>query len=158
MECFGLGDKEEMSERFFSLWQEGIVHEYCRDFEQATSTMDEIPECLLEGQFINGLRPDIQAKLKAHRPRGLGRIMLMAQKLEKKKIQTLKQYKYPNSRGNKFMNISVGGASKTLWIDNHRTTTSKVSFRKLLDPKLQAKIEKGLCYHCDEKFSPRHRR
>ena len=56
------------------------------------------------------------------------------------------------------MNISVGGASKTLWIDNHRTTTSKVSFRKLLDPKLQAKIEKGLCYHCDEKFSPRHRR
>ena len=78
LEHFRPRDEEEMSERFFSLWQEGTLYEYRRDFERVTSTMDDIPKRLLKGQFINGLRPDIQAELEAHRPTGLGPIMLMA--------------------------------------------------------------------------------
>lgn len=89
--------------------------------------------------------------------------MLMAQRLEKKK--TLKQYRYPNSRGNKVTNISIRGASKTPWIDNYQMMTlpkktsgtkSKVPFRKLSDAKLQTKCEKGFCYRCDQKFSLEH--
>ena len=83
LERFGPRDEEEMPERFFSLWQEGGVCEYRRDFERVVSTIDNIPQCLLEGQFINWLHPGIRAELKAHRPTGLGCIMLMAQKLER---------------------------------------------------------------------------
>lgn len=45
---FGPRDEEEMFESFF-LWQEGTICEYHRDFEQVTSTVDDIPKRLLEG-------------------------------------------------------------------------------------------------------------
>ena len=51
LELFGQGD-EEMFEMFFSL-AEGYCS-YHKDFKRVISIMDNIPECLLEGQFING--------------------------------------------------------------------------------------------------------
>ena len=35
----------------------------------------------------------------------------------------------------------------------HRTTPT---YKRLFDAELQAKIEKGLCFRCDTKFSPGH--
>ena len=52
LELFGQGDEEEMFEMFFSL-AEGYCS-YHKDFKRVISIMDNIPERLLEGQFING--------------------------------------------------------------------------------------------------------
>ena len=46
--------------------------------------MPDVPEAFLEGQFLNGLIPEIRAEIRVLQLRGLDRIMVVAQNIEDK--------------------------------------------------------------------------
>ena len=54
--------------------------------------LNGVSEQVLESSFINGLRLEIQAELRMLKPTGLGRLMALAQRIEKRN-QKLKQNK-----------------------------------------------------------------
>ena len=53
--------------------------EYHQCFETLASPLENLPETMLEGHFINGLKPNIKVEL---RPRGLEQMMDLAQCIE----------------------------------------------------------------------------
>ena len=56
--------------------------EYQSSFEVLASPLQNLPEQLLEGIFINGLKPKIRAEVSLLKPVGLGHIMETAQRVE----------------------------------------------------------------------------
>lgn len=54
------------------------MKEYRRKFEIFAAPLSEIPETVLEGNFINGLSPMIRAEVRMLNPQGLGHIMELA--------------------------------------------------------------------------------
>lgn len=71
-------------ERFLALRQEGSVREYRQWFESLAAPLMEIPDGLLEGHFVNGLKAEVKAELRVLRPSGLEEIMKMAQRIDEK--------------------------------------------------------------------------
>lgn len=64
--------------KFLALRQEGTVRDYRRMFEVLAAPLTTVPEDVLEGNFINGLKPLIRIEVRL-KPRGLDRIMELAQ-------------------------------------------------------------------------------
>lgn len=71
-----------VEERFMALRQWGTVRDYRNCFETLASPIEEMPEAVLEGHFVNGLKPEIRAEIRVLRPLGLENIMEMAQRIE----------------------------------------------------------------------------
>lgn len=76
-------------EKFLALRQKGTVREYQQMYEALTAPLDNVSDFVLEGAFINGLRPDILADVRMLASRGgsggkegLREIMVMAQRVE----------------------------------------------------------------------------
>lgn len=61
-----------------------IGEEYRRRFIELAVPLDNVPEEVSLGNFINGLRPKIRAKLRILEPNNLGRVMDLAQNVEEK--------------------------------------------------------------------------
>ena len=78
LECFGLTQEGSTCEKFLAIQQEGMVRDYRRLFEALSSPLTDLSEEVLESTFINGLRPDIRAKVRMMKPNGLPRIMEFA--------------------------------------------------------------------------------
>ena len=58
-------------------------------FETLVVPVSEVSKAFLEGHFINGLKPEIRVEIKVLQPRGLDRIMSMAQCIEDKNAAML---------------------------------------------------------------------
>ena len=129
-----------------------------------SSTLADMAEHRIEGQFVNGLDLVIRAELLVNRPSGMVWILQMAQRIESKN-KILRQIKGVGHGGNKLgfagesggsrgpMSPTTKGTTLTEKSSGHRT---KVSFKRLSDTELQLKHEKELCYRCDEKYSIDH--
>lgn len=62
-----------------ALRQGGTVVEFREEFETLAATMRGIPENVFCEAFLNGLREDIRAEVKMHRPSNLMEAMDLAQ-------------------------------------------------------------------------------
>ena len=82
-----------MYEALLTLRQVGTVRDYRRQFETMALLLMEVSEQVLKSSFINGLKPEIQAKLLMLQPMGLGRLMALAQWVDERNMK-LKQAKY----------------------------------------------------------------
>lgn len=69
-------------EKFLALKQDGIVREHRRDFEMLAAPLSMVPNAVLEGNFTNGLKTEIQAEIRMHKPKGLGQFHDLAQRVE----------------------------------------------------------------------------
>lgn len=146
-----------MYEEFLALRQSGSVREYRRRFEQMASTLDDISKQVLESTFINGLRSDIRAELKVLGPTGLEKAMELAMKIEAKNLES-KSYTRGPGHSNYLPTRTLMGRGTTALETTIPTKAHEGGgFRKLIEAELQSKRERGLCYKCDEKFSPGHR-
>lgn len=65
-----------------SLKQGGSVTEYRDAFETLAVALRGVPEPIFRGVFLNGLREDIRAEVKLHRPINLQEAMDLAQQVE----------------------------------------------------------------------------
>ena len=76
---FGLSQGGSLCERFLALRQEDLVRGFCQTFETAASMLQGLPKPMLEGVFINRLRPEIRAEVRLVMPRKLEDLMEYAQ-------------------------------------------------------------------------------
>lgn len=58
-----------VEDRSLVLWQEGSVMAYRLAFETLAASIGDISDAILEGHFINGLRPEITAKIRVMQPK-----------------------------------------------------------------------------------------
>ena len=58
-DCFGLSQGGSLCERFLTLRQEGLVRAFCQTSEIMASMLQGFLEPVLEGVFVNRLRPEI---------------------------------------------------------------------------------------------------
>ena len=68
LQRFRSSQEGNLCERFLAIRQTGTVAEYRRNFEVSAAPLQEVPEEILEGIFINGLRADIRAELRLLKP------------------------------------------------------------------------------------------
>nr|GEZ49022.1 hypothetical protein [Tanacetum cinerariifolium] len=125
---FGPTEYEDPSEALHRLKQSTTVVIYQETFERLSNRVEGLPESFLVCCFIGGLKDEIRLEVKLKKPRRLVKAMGMARLVEEKNNLARKPFT-PNR------NVSNPG------ILGPAPTTS----------------EKGLCYYCDDKYTPRHK-
>ena len=73
-----------MMEQLLALRQTSSMGEYRHSFNLLSALFLDLPEAMLENSFVNGLQEEIKTKLRLWEPKGLGRVMKMAQMIEDK--------------------------------------------------------------------------
>ena len=120
----------------------------------------------MESTFMNGLLPEIRAELRLLQLYGLGHLMEMAQRVEDRNL-AMRAAREPNGPkstkmlsstnqgdwkiGENFQTRAVAVGEKTM------SQRREIPIKRLTESELQARREKGLCFKCEEKFSPGHR-
>ena len=147
----------------------GSVQEYRQEFAKRAARVKNWPEHCLLGVFLNGLKEELKADVRVHKPRSVYKAVSLALEYEFKvqsnygpKTSNPTQPFRPNtssgisrdSRG-PVTNQTMYRSSATL--PTQVTTTSLLSINRPWDVERQARRDKGLCFHCNEKFSPGHR-
>ncbi|KAI3716153.1 hypothetical protein L6452_23281 [Arctium lappa] len=142
-----------LCEQFLAVKQTTTVMEYKRRFITMAAPLEGISEEVYVSQFINGLLPEIRAEVRLLSPNGLNKAMDVACMVEErnKAVNPFKSYKantFVKKTGD--VNLEDKGDSKP------SVNKGGVEFRKLSDKELQLRRAQGLCYRCDEKYSPGH--
>ena len=94
-----------LCDQFLSLRQEGSVRDYLRTFESLAAVVDEEPKHVQESTFINGLKPEIRAKVRMMKPKGLTKVMKLAQRVEERNAYDRSNRRSP------WMGLTVGMGS-----------------------------------------------
>ncbi|XP_028115673.1 uncharacterized protein LOC114313491 [Camellia sinensis] len=128
---FGPTDYEDPSEALTCLKQTSTVATYQETFEMLSHRVDGLPENYLIGCFIAGLCDDIRLDVKLKQPCTLADTIGAARLIEER-----------NSLQKKCMRV---------------VTNTPIPFRRITSQEVRERREKGLCYYCDEKFTPGHR-
>lgn len=157
-----------LTRRFLAIKQEGTYLDYRKLFECFSAPIPDISESVLEGTFINGLDPKLKAKVESRNPIGLDAAMREAQALDDEMCALKEIESGDGSRTTKGGGKS-GGLDKTGSGNYYRPNTTKIQIldknraprregvtRRLSDVEVREKREKGLCFKCDEKYSPKH--
>ena len=115
-------------------------------------------------KFHYRLKEDIRVEIRMAQPKGLGRIMDLAKKVEERN-ETLKKPRGQNaSYGRQIPRIHTNFRSQdtATWIksanpsDKTSSTRPTHPYRRLTEAEILEKREKGLCYRCDEKYNSGH--
>ena len=84
LERFHSSQIRNMMEQLLALRQTSSVGEYLCSFELLSALFPDLLEAVLENSFVNGLQDEIKTELRLWEPKGLGRVMKMAQMIEDK--------------------------------------------------------------------------
>jgi hypothetical protein len=160
---FAPSQYEDPKGSLFKLCQTGSVKEYQTAFESLANRIVGLPAPFYLSCFISGLKPEIRRKVQAFQPISLSHAISLA-KLQEEKIND-----HPTASSNRRTPLTIS-------TNTNSATTSKppyknpatllqpntppqnhVPIKRLSPQELQARREKGLCYNCDDKFSPGHR-
>lgn len=145
---FGPTDGEDFHEALSCVRQTGTLAEYQQEFERLQNKVRGWSQHALVGTFMGGLHPSIADGIHMFRPKTLKEIinyacLMDAQLLRKKASFTPK----PPFRSY--------GQSRPTSVSNHNS--SKQIPKKLSWEKFKRKLSLGLCFSCDEKYTPGHR-
>ena len=152
-----------LCEQFLAVKQEGTVEEFRMKFVELASPLEGIPEEVFMSQFINGLENSIKAEVRLLNPVTLEEAMELAVRIEVKNAVITKEKSLHGSRKSTSSFTSgkgVFGSTNSVNMSNSIVNSSNKTgseFRRLSDQEVQQKRALGLCYRCDEKFSPGHR-
>ena len=142
--------------------QTGTVGEYRDKFEMLSSRLRGISEDALKSNFMKGLKPEIRATVRTHGPRGIMDTMKLAQMVEdQKRIEqsgnrgSTPVYGTDPYRGNSMFPPTEEPTEASKEPSNG--ARSGTQFKRLTESEIQNKKARGLCFRCNEKFSPGHR-
>ncbi|XP_062108727.1 uncharacterized protein LOC133819478 [Humulus lupulus] len=173
-----------ISEELLSLNQTTSVKEYRVRWETLAARVLDVPEHILEGSFMRGLKDAIKAALHILQPIGLAHIMDTAQRVEEghqllhsgpifrpssnksspgPPAQSRNAVAPVSSRTHQHPSIAASSSSTTT--THQRTGTSAFgagqqsklpAFRRLTEAEYQEKRARGICFKCDKKFFRGH--
>jgi len=162
---FGPSPYECPRSTLFKLAQTGSVQDYYKEFTAlANRVYGVMPDALLDC-FISGLKPDIRRDVIAQAPTSMIRTISLAKLYEEKYIPKHKPYQphslqktlsYPITQTQK--TTSLPPLLTTPTATQHTQTHNKYSnIKNISAVEIRLRREKGLCFTCDEKFSPGHK-
>ncbi|GJY21422.1 putative mitochondrial protein [Tanacetum coccineum] len=170
LDRFQQSQEGSLYEQFLAITQDGSAREYVALFEKLARQLVGVPETILEGTFIKGLKQDLRAAVRVLNPEGLSHAMKLAVSIEENQLfgsasQGGGSYR-TNSTTNYSNRISGSGSTRTLVstapIEHKTGSVSSVStmrssqFKRLTESEMAEKRSKGLCFKCDEKYGPGH--
>lgn len=153
--------------------QDGMYNDYVKRFVSYLAPLSHMVESVLRDAFVIGLKPALQAEVVIRHPQTLEECMKEAQlvidrnlalKLAREELG-LMETKSGESSGNKNKGGNEKRDSKGIRIPMKQVTIlNKGSYQKneppikrLSDAEFRARLDKGLCFRCNEKYSHGHR-
>jgi len=121
-----------------NLKQKGSVVEHIEDFQKLNIRVTDIPEEHMIDVFIGTLKDNIQQEVHVWEPDSLEKAFRLARKIECKIMVTRK----PTTHIYKYASVSTPRLPQPT---------------RLIPQQLEEKIEKGLCYSCDNKYTKGHK-
>ncbi|XP_056686977.1 uncharacterized protein [Spinacia oleracea] len=95
-----------LHEQWLATTQTTTVAEYMRKFIDLVSPLDDVPESILLGQFINGLKEDIKSEIRVLNPYTLDQAMDLATRVEER--NRVRRNGYANHKSGQFSYFSRG--------------------------------------------------
>jgi hypothetical protein len=128
------------------------VQEYRQEFAKRSSRVSNWPEHCLLGVFLNGLKEELKADVRIHKPRSVYKAMSIALEFESKVSHT-KAGK--NSSSSPLAKTELNPAtSSTL---TQAAAPQKTTEIRISDAEKQNRYIRGECFRCGEKYGPGHR-
>ncbi|XP_038687486.1 uncharacterized protein LOC119986865 [Tripterygium wilfordii] len=173
-ESFGLAEFQNPDEYLCNIRQTGSVQEYRQEFAKRSSRVTNWPEHCLLDVFLNGLKEELKADVRIHKPRTVYKAMSLALEFETK-LGPNRSTRGPNwttsSRPNTLPQSSSTRAllprdhtsSTSTFHNNSRSNftatpaTTQPQQTRSWQAEKQERMAKGLCFRCNEKFAPGHR-
>lgn len=163
---YGPAEFQNPDEHLCKVKQKGSVQEYLQEFAKRTALVQNWPEHCLLGVFLSGLKQELKPDVRIHKPRSVYKAMSLALEFEI----------IAPTRGPKGGNWALSTrpmAQPTLPPRDFAQPLSAITATSqprampqtpsLSTPLLpweaenQFRQEKGLCFRCNERFSPGHR-
>lgn len=151
------------------LVQTSTVADFVEKFEDYSSKVVGVPDWLLLEMFISGLKDEIQKEVVRAKLDDIQEAMELAVHLEKQgtgganfKGTSYKPFQsrsyFSKTGGDNTLNSSaLGTALAITTLNNPAQWGTSPNFRRLSSAERKEKTSKGLCFNCDDKFSPSHK-
>ncbi|GJV55807.1 probable inactive ATP-dependent zinc metalloprotease FTSHI 4, chloroplastic [Tanacetum coccineum] len=99
LERFQPSQEGTLYEQFLAITQEGSAREYVSLFETLAGQLVGIPEQVMEGTFIKGLRPESRSAIRVMQPEGLNHAMKLAMIIMKIRRKVARRWSCRNLTG-----------------------------------------------------------
>ncbi|KAD5318401.1 hypothetical protein E3N88_18347 [Mikania micrantha] len=136
----------------FCIKQTGSVQAYRQEFAERLARVTNWPDHCLLGVFLNGLKEELKADVRLHKPRTVYKAMSVALEYESKICNTKPSRFFA---GNQPFKANFGDSKPTSQGSSQPVTT-KAPLR-ISDSEKQARYLKGECFRCGDKYGPCHR-
>ncbi|GJZ02921.1 ankyrin repeat-containing protein [Tanacetum coccineum] len=94
LERFQPSQEGTLYEQFLAITQEGSAREYVSLFETLAGQLVGIPEQVMEGTFIKGLRPESRSAIRVMQPEGLNHAMKLAMIIMKIRRKVARRWRF----------------------------------------------------------------
>ncbi|XP_078443745.1 uncharacterized protein LOC144713125 [Wolffia australiana] len=162
--------------QLMNLRQRGTVSEYRSEFEDLVAFLSHVPNDIQETAYLNGLKPEVRIELNKYRPFGIQDIMdysleaesnlatLDEQGRQDRAITHLPRANYNNNNPRPMVTNRGEGRHQQQPREAPIPTRNEVFLRenkkkitRLSPEEFLHRKEKGLCFNCNDKYTPGHR-
>ncbi|XP_038893564.1 uncharacterized protein LOC120082453 [Benincasa hispida] len=150
-----------LSARLLRIKQEGSYADYVKKFVTYSAPLPDLAEEVLKDAFVNGLEPTLRVEVISRKMITLEECIYEAQlaladlgvvgpskkEAQGKKNLMLKSEKTLDTQGTKRITLLV----------KSNFVKKEPPMKRLSDSEFRERLDKGLCFRCNEKYSPEHR-
>nr|KYP73406.1 hypothetical protein KK1_006031 [Cajanus cajan] len=165
---FGPSPFECPRSTLFKLTQSASVNEYYMEFISLANRVCGLSTDALLDCFISGLKPEIKRDVLTQSPLSLLKAVSLAKLFEEKyptkpkfpyktPIATQQPYTYPKIHNSQPPLLPTPNQKPAYQLTTNPHSNFPNPVRKMTQAEMQVRREKGLCYTCDDKFTPQHR-
>ncbi|EXB28516.1 hypothetical protein L484_006138 [Morus notabilis] len=151
---FGSAPYEDGFGELCKLKQTSTVRDYQSRFERLLSKAGVLTAEQETACFISGLRDSLQADVKAHGPTALASAITLARIYEGRNQSTTKWASHP--RPTSTPRPSFPSSNRRHESEEKSASTPEFPVRRFTPSELQQRRAQGLCFHCDERYTPNH--
>ncbi|KAK1412796.1 hypothetical protein QVD17_34309 [Tagetes erecta] len=150
---FGPPEFQNPDEYLCSIKQTGSVHEYRQEFTRRSARITNWPDHCLLGVFLNGLKEELKADVRIHKPRTVYKAMSLALEFESKLNHT---------RLEKKISVTPLKPDSKPFTSTPQPFTNQPKYEaktptRITDSEKQARFLRGECFRCGDKYGPGHR-
>jgi len=155
---FATSTYEDPTGLLCKLQQRSSVSAYLSEFKFLANRIVGLPAPFVLSCFILGLNPTIHREVQVLQSISLAQAVSYARLQEEKLLDAHRPppYRPLVSTGPSSTRSSSNNSTQPLLPTPVRTSSS-IPFKRLTPEELASRREKGLCFHCDEKFSRGHK-
>ena len=171
-EFFRDSGQKSLGTSLIQMEQDGSYNDYVKKFVQYSAPLPHMAESVLLDAFVTGLEPTLQAEVISRHPQSLEECMKEAQLVNDRNLALkLAKAEWTSSitKGGENSGKNQGSNEKNMPRKTEYTMKqvtipikgnypkSEPPLRRLSDTEFRARLDKGLCFRCNEKYSPGHR-